>query len=817
MDDLTHSPDASELLTPEILGWFRHQGWQPHPHQLEMLDAARAGQHSLLIAPTGGGKTLAGFLPSLVDLSSAPRPGLHTLYISPLKALSVDVHRNLELPIAGLRLPVRAETRTGDTSQAERTRQRKDPPHLLMTTPESLALMLSYKDAGKLFKGLRTVIIDEIHALASTKRGDLLSLGLARLQKLAPQARRVGLSATIRDERGLMDWLSPSAGTDPDDVRLVRGAASIPPDLSILTTDGEDMPWAGHMALYASEAIYAQIRDARTSIIFVNTRAQAELVFQDLWRLNEDGLAIALHHGSLAREQRQKVEQAMAKGALQAVVATSSLDLGIDWGDVDLVLQVGAPKGSARLLQRTGRANHRLDAPSKAVLVPANRFELFECRAAIEAAMEGDLDGDPPLPGGLDVLCQHLWGLACGGPFTSDDAYREVTSAQPYKDLSRADFDDALEFVATGGHALKVYDRFRRIALNDKNQWVLTHQSHARQYRMNVGTIIDSVQLKVQLGRGRGSVLGTIEEWFVQGLAPGDTFIFAGRLLEYVGMKGMAVQVKASSGGEKPQVPAYEGGRMPLSTHLAARVRQMLADPSCWGKLPVPVADWLRLQSERSVLPDTDGLLVESFPRGGRFYTVAYTFEGRNAHQTLGMLLTRRMERLKLGPLGFVASDYCIAVWSLTRPTDMDALFAEDILGEELEEWMAECTVLKRSFRNCAIIAGLIEQRHPGMEKSGRQITVSSDLIYNVLRDYQPDHILMRATWNDAARGFTDIGRLSDMLSRIKGKITHKALDRTSPLAVPAMLEAGKESVTGHAIDDLLDELSEELIAEAMQ
>jgi ATP-dependent Lhr-like helicase len=810
MDDMA---PLQSLLPPNFLGWFSNRGWSPHAHQIEMLKAARDGADALLIAPTGGGKTLSGFLPSLIDLSERPREGLHTLYISPLKALAVDIQRNLETPVAELRLPIRTETRTGDTSAAKRQRQRNKPPQILMTTPESLALMLSYTDAEKIFRQLRCVVIDELHALAGTKRGDLLALGLARLARLAPMGRRVGLSATVAHRDHLTAYLSKTGRAGNNDVRTILGRTGSRAHVDILTTR-ERLPWAGRMAVHALAEVYDQIRKAGTTLVFVNTRAQAEIVFQELWKLNEDALPIALHHGSLAAEQRRKVEAAMSRGALRAVVATSSLDLGIDWAAVDLVVQVGAPKGVSRLLQRIGRANHRLDEASRAVLVPANRFEVLECRAAVQAIEDRTLDGDPPKAGGLDVLAQHILGRGCAAPFDADDLYAEITRASPYADLPRRDFDDTLNFVATGGYALGSYDRFKRLVRNeDDGLYRVAGPVVARQYRMNVGTIVEAVTLKVRLDRGQ--VLGEIEEHFVQSLVAGDTFLFAGQLLKFLGITETWVNCARGGQGD-PKIPAYAGGKMPLSTHLADRVRAMLSDPGCWRDLPDAVQEWLRLQRLRSVLPNRDDLLVETFPRGKRHFMVAYCFEGRNAHQTLGMLLTRRMERAKLKPLGFVATDYVLSVWSLRPVTDIDSLFDQDMLGDDLEAWMDESSMLRRTFRNVAVISCLIERRHPGQEKTGRQVTFSSDLIYDVLRKHEPNHVLLRATRADAAGGLTDVRRLSNMLARVKGRINHRALSRVSPLAVPVLLEVGREHITGSALDDLLDEAANELIDEAM-
>jgi len=809
--------DADDPLPPAFRAWFANRGWTPHPHQLEMLAAARDGASVLLTAPTGGGKTLAGFLPTLVELAERPREGLHTLYLSPLKALAVDVHRNLEVPIAELRLPLRAETRTGDTPQAKRERQRAKPPQMLMTTPESLALMLSYPDARKMFAGLRAVVVDELHALAGTKRGDQLALGLARLARLAPGHRRVGLSATVAHPGDLRAYLSPT-GRDDGSVRTVAGGGAKRAEVEILVPSAR-MPWSGHMGLFAIAEVYERIRRAGTTIVFVNTRAQAEMVFQELWRINDQGLAIALHHGSLAAEQRRKVEGAMARGALRAVVATSSLDLGIDWASVDLVLQIGAPKGASRLIQRIGRANHRLDEPSRAVLVPANRFEVLECRAALEAVADGDLDGERPRPGALDVLAQHVLGCACAGPFLPDELYAEVRAAAPYADLPRQDFDDVLGFVATGGYALQAYERFKRLKADEDGRLKAASAAVGRQFRLNIGTIVQEAMLKIRLERG--PVLGEVEEYFVQGLVPGDTFLFAGRLLVFAGIRDMEVQAKRARTAADPKIPAYAGGRMPLTTRLADRVRGLLSDPAVWGGLPGEVQEWLRLQRWRSVLPDGRGLLVETFPRGGKHFLVAYCFEGRNAHQTLGMLLTRRMEREGLGPLGFVATDYVLATWSLRRPGGDDPgqvarLFDQDMLGDDLEDWMAESSLLRRTFRNVAIIAGLIDRRHPGQEKTRRQIVMNTDLIYDVLRRHQPDHVLLRATRADAATGLTDVRRLSDMLARVRGRIAVKALDRVSPLAVPVLLEIGREQVYGAAEDELLREAEAELLAEAV-
>ncbi len=871
-------------LPPAFEAWFAARGWAPRPHQLALTEASLRGESALLIAPTGGGKTLAGFLGTLVQLSergatNSGIPALHTLYVSPLKALAADVQRNVMTPVTEMGLPIRIETRTGDTATHVRQRQRKTPPDILLTTPEQLALLIASDHAAAFFADLRCVIIDEIHALAPSKRGDLLSLGLATLAEWAPACRFLGLSATVRDPEELARWLDVRARRESDlEVRStplpskwrgggVRGqpssAASVAaphpqpllpasgekglsPNVRIMTASGgvkadvdilisrERIPWSGHSGRFAVAEVYEAIRAAKMTLVFVNTRSQAEVMFQELWSANEDGLAIALHHGSLVREQRQRVEAAMAAGKLKAVVCTSTLDLGIDWGEVDLVIQMGAPKGAARLIQRIGRANHRMDEASKAILVPTNRFEVLECRAAEAAVETGEIDGEGVRTGALDILAQHIMGRACGEGFRLDGLFDEIRRAAPYAWLDWETFERIVDFVATGGYALKTYDRFHRIVRRSDGLWVARTARDKQAHRMNVGAIVEAPMLSVRLASFAataglpksserralrpGRKLGEMEEYFLSLLTPGDTFLFGGEILRLVGIDGMdALVMRAQS--DSPAIPTYNGGKFPLTTFLADRVRKMIHDPAQWTGLPDPVREWFEIQQLRSAIPPPDHLLVETFPRGDRHYLVCYPFEGRLAHQTLGMLVTRRLERIGAKPSGFVASEYAMAVWGMEdmRGLDMDAVFHPDMLGDDLEEWLAESALMKRTFAHCAIISGLIHRNLPGTEKNSRQVTFSTDLIYDVLRSHEPDHILLQAARQDAATGLLDVRRLSDMLARIEGRIVHKSLERISPFAVPVMLEVGREPVFGaSAMEAVLREAEEDLVRDAM-
>lgn len=794
-----------KTLPAPLQDWFAARGWSLHPHQEAMLARADASA-TLLIAPTGGGKTLAGFLPTLAELGAAPAAGLHTIYISPLKALAADIRRNLRMPVEGAGLAIRIEDRTGDTGYTQRRRQRADPPHILLTTPESLALLLSYEDAPRIFAGLRRVVVDEIHALAESKRGDQLMLLLARLQGMAPGLRRVGLSATVEDPPALARFLAPTgcgvlvADPGPD------------PDIDMLEVEAPP-PWSGGGGRYAIPAILAEVKRHRTTLIFHNTRAQAELFFHDLWLQNSEDLPIGIHHGSLSKEQRERVEAAMVAGQLRAIVCTGSLDLGIDWGDVDLVIQVGAPKNVKRLVQRIGRANHRYNAPSKARLVPANRFEVVECHAALDAVRAHDLDGEPRGAGPRDVLCQHILLVAASGPFDADALYAEVVTAGPYAGLTRAAFDDCLGFVATGGYALRAYDRWQRL-MERGGKWQLRDPRSAAVIRQNLGTIIDTETLKVRLrNRMGGTPLGEVEEDFAATLTAGDTFLIGGEVVRFEGLKELTVEVSRSPGRE-PRVAVYNGTKFATSTLLTQRIMGIFQQDN-WPELPLHTAEWLALQREVSRLPEPDRLLVESFPHDGREHLVVYGFAGRNANATLGLLVTKRMEEQGLAPLGFTCTDYATLIWGLEPVLDPAPLFDLQALREGLETWLHGNAVMKRTFRNSAIIAGLIERNNQGRRKSGRQATFSSDILYDTLRKYDPDHLLLQITREEAERGLVDFARIEEMLARVAGQIDCLRLSRVTPLAAPLFLEPGKIPVQGAGRERLVQDAARALMRAA--
>ncbi|MEW9798545.1 ligase-associated DNA damage response DEXH box helicase [Alteromonas sp. CYL-A6] len=793
---------SSEL--PEVFQrWFEQKGWKVRGYQREMLSLASDRDDVLLIAPTGAGKTLSGFLPSLVDLYHAPQDGLHTVYISPLKALTQDIHRNLLNPIEEMGLSVSAETRTGDTPSHKRQRQRKKPPNLLLTTPESLMLMLSYADADTLFGRVKRIIIDETHSLTGNKRGDFLSLAMAHLNALAPTHQRIGLSATVAYPDSVAAWL----GRTGEPARICQVAEAVKPRIAMLKSDNR-MPFGGFMARYAIDDIYQTIRSAGTTLVFVNTRAQSEMLFQMLWEANTDALPIALYHGSLSKEQRRKTESMMASGLLRAIVCTSALELGIDWGSVDKVIQVGAPKGVSRLLQRIGRANHRFDEPSDALLVPANRFEALECQAAMDAIEAGKLDGEKPQPGALDILPQFILNCLCSAPASRDAVYNMVLDAPPYQGVERTEFDKLWQFTRDGGNALRAYERYHRL-VEENGVFKPANRRVIQRHRQNIGTIVEAGRLKVKrIRRGnQGKIIGEVEEYFAQQLTPGDTFLFAGEVLEFEAIRDMQLHARPGKGKE-PKVPSYVGGQMPLSTFLADGVRDILATPQRWNGLPPQVREWLDLQSAFSRIPQPGEVLVEQFPYRQANYTLYYTFEGRKANQTLGMLLTRRMEKMGLKPLSFSVTDYGLSVCALNQISDaqLDRLFQPDILGDELEDWMLQAPMLKRSFRQVAVVSGLTEQRYHSSQKTMKQVTFSTDLIYDTLREHDPDHVLLSVARADAERELLDLRRLADLLIRFVGKTTLVDLDRVSPMAIPIVLDVRSEQVKGAGAHALIEQ-----------
>ncbi|MCH1562957.1 MAG: ligase-associated DNA damage response DEXH box helicase [Rhodobacteraceae bacterium] len=795
-------------LPQKFQNWINKRNWGLHTHQIDVLtNSDRKSQ--LLIAPTGSGKTLSGFLPTLIELDRVNFSGLHTVYVSPLKALAADIKRNLMIPIEEMGLNIKVEDRTGDTTAKTKRRQRIDPPQILLTTPESLALLISFPEANALFANLERIIIDEIHALVENKRGHQLLLAISRLQSISKNLRKLALSATVDHPQEIAGFISENDNNCP----IIFAEPGPDPNISMLQTTASP-PWSGAGATYAVPDVLEQISKHKTTLIFHNTRAQAEIFFHNLWLNNQDNLPVAIHHGSLDLAQRKRVEAAITKGELRAVVCTGTLDLGIDWNEVDLVIQVGAPKNIKRLVQRIGRANHTYNTPSKAIIVPANKFEIVECQAALEAVRDKDLDGEPIASGSLDVLCQHILLVACSGKILPAKLFEEIKQIGAYKNLTHEEFKECMGFCIDGGYALKRYEQWHRLKLDHSGNLILRDPRTANKIRMNVGTIQDTETLKVRTHRrSGGKPLGEIEEAFAASLTKGDTFLIGGNIVRFESLREMIVEVTHNA-NKQPKIATFMGTKFATSTKLSDRILDSFENQS-WKDLPADTVNWLNKQKEFSQLPVRNSLLIETFFRKSRHYLVVYGFAGRNANQTLGLILSKKLEELNLAPLGFVANDYATLIWGLEKVENPIQLFKFSEIELGLDKWFSGNALMKRTFKAVASVSGLIDRNLPGLRKSGRQTTFSSDILYDTLVKYDPTHLLLKITKDEAMKGLIDFSRIEEMFKRVDDNIIHKNLPHVSPLAAPMLLEVGTIPIEGQARELLLKNEANSLMKEA--
>ena len=795
-------------LPQKFQNWINKRNWGLHTHQIDVLtNSDRKSQ--LLIAPTGSGKTLSGFLPTLIELDRVNFSGLHTVYVSPLKALAADIKRNLMIPIEEMGLNIKVEDRTGDTTAKTKRRQRIDPPQILLTTPESLALLISFPEANALFANLERIIIDEIHALVENKRGHQLLLAISRLQSISKNLRKLALSATVDHPQEIAGFISENDNNCP----IIFAEPGPDPNISMLQTTASP-PWSGAGATYAVPDVLEQISKHKTTLIFHNTRAQAEIFFHNLWLNNQDNLPVAIHHGSLDLAQRKRVEAAITEGELRAVVCTGTLDLGIDWNEVDLVIQVGAPKNIKRLVQRIGRANHTYNTPSKAIIVPANKFEIVECQAALEAVRDKDLDGEPIASGSLDVLCQHILLVACSGKILPAKLFEEIKQIGAYKNLTHEEFKECMGFCIDGGYALNRYEQWHRLKLDPSGNLILRDPRIANKIRMNVGTIQDTETLKVRTHRRSGGrPLGEIEEAFAASLTKGDTFLIGGNIVRFESLREMIVEVTHNA-NKQPKIATFMGTKFATSTKLSDRILDSFENQS-WKDLPADTVNWLNKQQEFSQLPVRNSLLIETFFRKSRHYLVVYGFAGRNANQTLGLILSKKLEELNLAPLGFVANDYATLIWGLEKVENPIQLFKFSEIELGLDKWFSGNALMKRTFKAVASVSGLIDRNLPGLRKSGRQTTFSSDILYDTLVKYDPTHLLLKITKDEAMKGLIDFSRIEEMFKRVDDNIIHKNLPHVSPLAAPMLLEVGTIPIEGQARELLLKNEANSLMKEA--
>ncbi len=780
-----------------ISKWLKKKSWSLYKHQKDVLKKTSENQNVLLISPTGTGKTLAGFLPSIIDytLCKIANEKLCTLYISPLKSLTYDVERNVLKPINEMKLGLTVESRTGDTSYKKKKNQLNKPPNILATTIESFALLMSENNSSKYFSNVKYVIIDEVHSLTNTKRGELLALNLERLKSFSADPRFILLSATVAKPELTNRYFCPDGG------EIVKSNTKKFINAKILKISKE-LPLSGHMVEHSTKAIYEIIRNKKC-ILFVNTRAQAELLYQNLWKLNFSNLKIALHHGSLEKKLRKNVEEKMSNSEIDCIVATSSLEMGLNWSNIELVMQIGAPKGVTRLIQRIGRSNHTLQGKSRAILVPTNRFEFIECYAVLEALKRRDFDISTERSGSIDVLAQHIMSVACSTKFDIHTLYKSIIKVWPYRNFDKKTFLKIIDFLKNGGYSLSNYNQFSKLKEISPGTYEINSSKFIKQYKLNVGTIVESQMLSVKLNNRK---LGDIEDWFIQKLSPGDTFLFGGKILKFLSLDLNVVKVKTST-SKNPKIPSYAGGRMPLTTQLSKRVKKILNNESIWELFPFEVKEWLNMQKKKSSIPPIDGLLIECFPRKMKnntveIYYIFYTFEGKNANQTLGFVISKILDSHGVKALGFVCTDYALAIWVNKEINSILNIFEYKIFVKNIYQWLDESSLFKRNFRKVAIISGLMDKGYPNQNKKFNQVLINTDLIYEVLKKYEKDHILFKATIEESKRDLIELDRIEKYLRRIKNKISVSYLSKPSPLSIPLIMEINHETLNKDSTND---------------
>lgn len=816
------SPGKGTILWEQ---WLRRRKGKPFPFQKETWESYLNGESGLVHAATGLGKTYAVWggpilewlreHPETMHWPKQPEP-MRVLWLTPLRALANDTVASLQLPLVELGLPWTVELRTGDTSSAVRQRQRRRFPTALVTTPESLSLLLSHEDTREKFSGLRTVIVDEWHELLSSKRGVQTELCLARLRHWLPGLRVWGVSATLGNLPQAMEVLQ---GTLFDAARSRLITAPVKKKFTLKTLIPkrlERFPWAGHVGLSLLPAVIRQIAGKRTTLLFTNTRSQTEIWFKSLLAARPDWEdTISLHHGSMDRAVREEVETRLREGSLRCVVCTGSLDLGVDFSPVEQVIQVGGPKGVARILQRAGRSGHQPGAVSRIIGVPAHALELIEFSAAREAVEADRIEARVPLEAPLDVLVQHLVTVALGGGFVAAEMLAEVRSTHAYRHLTDQDWQWVLDFVVRGGNALRAYPQFQRVQEVD-GMLVVTQPALARFHRLSIGTISSDAALSVRLLRG--PYLGSVEESFIARMKSGDTFSFAGRQLELVRVRDMTAVVRLS---KKPSrtVPQWMGGYMPLSSQLAAAVRLKLsearhgrfADPEMKAVEPV-----LRLQEQWSCIPAPDELLIETTATREGFHCFLYPFAGRLAHEGLAALTAHRLAKLAPRSFTLTMSDYGFALTtpnplSLDEPTWRQVLSPERLV-EDLLECLNTGELAKRKFREIARVAGLVFQGYPGSGKSMRQLQASSGLFYDVFSRYDPENLLLEQARREVLQHQLDFTRLHDTLSKIQHmKLLLMPVERLTPLSFPLWAMWIQGQVSSETWSDRVRRMAEQL------
>jgi len=810
---------SGETGQTQVEAWFRNREWEPFAFQREVWDAYTRGESGLIHAATGTGKTYAAFLGPVIEALSEPirqrtprrradAAPLRVLWITPLRALAADTEQALQQAVEGMALPWRVESRTGDTSAAQRARQRTRLPTVLVTTPESLSLLLCRADHASLFADLRCVVVDEWHELLSTKRGAQVELCLARLRALCPHLRTWGVSATLGNLQVAADTLMGLDATGmPRPARVVRGVVPKAVVVESLVPETMDrFPWAGHLNTKLLPEVIRRLENAESAIVFTNTRSQCEIWFQSLIAANPDWFIFtAIHHGSLSRAQREDVEDGLKTGRYRIVVATSSLDLGVDFAPVDVVMQIGSPKGVARLLQRAGSSGHSPGRVSRIVCVPTHAFELVEVAAARAAIEAGAIESREPLDRPLDLLAQHLVTLALGGGFTRAGVLAEVRTTRAYHRLTKEELDWVLAFVMHGGDTLRAYPEYAKVQY-EEGTYRVTDRRVALRHRLSIGTIVSDHAIAVRYLTGRR--LGTIEESFVSRLTPGDTFIFAGTPLEFVRLRDLTAWVRRAK-KRAGAVPRWAGARMPLSSELSAAVRDML-EQARMGVFVSPemqaVKPVLDTQADRSVIPRPDELLIERTETRDGHHLFVYPFEGRLVHEGLAALWAYRIAQLAPLSFTFSSNDYGFELLSPDRAPLEEALesglLSTAHLLHDITNSLNAAELARRQFREIARVAGLVFSGYPGQSKSAKQLQASSGLLYDVFANH-PDNLLLAQARREVLERQLEASRLTRVLERLsRSDVRVVEVERPTPLAFPLMVDMTRASLSMEKLAD---------------
>lgn len=793
---------------PKIEAWFHQKGWKPFPFQYEVWEKYAAGYSGLLNAPTGSGKTFAMWMPALMEyMQGASKPkGLQLLWITPLKALAKDIHLAVQEATKELGVSWKVELRTGDVSAARKKKQLEKLPQALITTPESLHLLLTMGESEKLFSDLQLIVADEWHELFGSKRGVLVELALCRIKSIRPNLRIWGISATIGNLDQSMEVL---LGNDfkGRSCKVIAGNTKKINIRSVIPEEIERLPWAGHLGIRLIPEILGILASSRSTLLFTNTRGQAEIWYQQLLNYAPDlAGTIAIHHGSLSKEVRAWVETALHNDRLKVVVCTSSLDLGVDFTPVETVIQVGSPKGVARFLQRAGRSGHQPDAESNIYFLPTHSLELIEAAALKEAVEKNILEDRIPYIKPFDVLIQFLVTLATGDGFRQEEIYREIKTTFAYADVTEDEWDWLLQFITTGGSSLENYQEFSKVTEAD-GLFKVYDKKVALRHRLSVGTIVSDASMSIRYLTGGN--IGTIEEYFISRLNPGDVFWFAGKCLSLVQVRGNTAYVRKIK-PTKGQVPSWQGGRMPLTSQLSAMIRKKIdeakrhVEKETEVKVLKPLFD---LQEERSLLPSLQEFLMERLETEEGYHCFFFPFEGRLVHEGMAALFAYRIALLKPISFSIAMNDYGFELLS-DAPIPLEEAIAQDLFSTDnllayIQASVNATEMAMRRFREVARIAGLVFQGFPGRQEKERHLQSSTSLLFKVFSEYDPKNLLLRQCYQEVLDFQLEEVRLRSALQRIHSqKAVITLTQKPSPFAFPIMVDRMREKLTSEKLEE---------------